>query len=308
MSALESLLRDAIDPAPVVDLADFWRRHDAIARPTAAIARALVGGLRADRLGYAFAAGYQAALRVLVPALAEDAKACLCATEAGGAHPSAIATALVPDPSEPGAFRLSGHKRWASIADARVVLLVVATTGVDPLGRAQLRVAKVPSDAPGVRLEAMPTPPFAPEIGHFQVHFEDVRVAAHEVLGGDGYSQILKPFRTIEDVHVTAAVLGYVVREVRLHALDRSLAERAIALVAALEGIARMDASAAATHVALAGMLALERALLPEFEAAWAPKAPDAHARFVRDRPLLGVAGSARSKRLARAWERLAEA
>lgn len=58
------------------------------------IDRAIRSAYDADRLGLAFVAGYSGALRALVP----DAplKTSLCATEAGGAHPRAIATRLAP--------------------------------------------------------------------------------------------------------------------------------------------------------------------------------------------------------------------
>lgn len=51
---------------------------------------AVVGGLTADRLGYAFAAGYASALRRLVPTLDQATSACLCVTEAGGAQHIAL--------------------------------------------------------------------------------------------------------------------------------------------------------------------------------------------------------------------------
>lgn len=307
MNTLCSLLTLPPDPSPIADLNAYWQRHTTIVASATPIERALLGGFLADRLAYVFAAGYQAALRVLVPALAHEEKACLSATEAAGAHPRAIETTLVPDPDEADTFRLTGHKRWATISGERVVLLVVATTGRDDAQRQRLRVARVASDAPGVTLEAMETPAFAPEIGHSQVHLDNVRVSAGDLLPGDGYEKILKPFRTFEDIYVTLALLGYVVREVRMHALPTALAERAIALASALQAIASGDTTAPDAHVALAGVLAFERALLTDFEGPWSTKAPEAHERFLRDRPLLGVAGSARAKRLERAWERLAE-
>ncbi len=66
------------------------------------------------------------------------------------------------------------------------------------------------------------------------------------------------------------------------------------------------DASDPAVHVALAGTMALAVPVIEELDAAWAATGDEAHARWTRDRVLMGVAGTARGKRLARAWERLA--
>ena len=55
----------------------------------------------------------------------------------------------------------------------------------------------------------------------------------------------------------------------------------------------------------VAGLLAETRALVEQLDAAL-PRAPEAERlRFVRDRPLLEVAGKAREARRARAWQRL---
>src|SRR4051794_21930260 len=84
------------------------------------VERAVVGGARADRVGYAFALGYTAA----VEALAGDVSAALCATEDGGNHPQAIETRLVDG-------RVTGKKAWATLADRADHLLIVARDGSD---------------------------------------------------------------------------------------------------------------------------------------------------------------------------------
>src|SRR5438128_2306905 len=123
-----------------------------------AFARGVRGGAQADRVAFAFAAGYQAALRALVPGLPEDQVISLAATESGGAHPRAIAATLRPD-NDAGGFRLSGVKTFATQADQAQVFLVLAKEGTSADGRAQLRVARVARDAPGVAIEALPPTP-----------------------------------------------------------------------------------------------------------------------------------------------------
>src|SRR5690606_8056571 len=100
-----------------------------------AFERALWGGFEADRLGYAFVAGYQAALDRLLAIAAVDAvprrsqRMSLAATESGGAHPRAIATTLEAQPD--GSFVLRGEKTFATLASAADELLVVASIGAD---------------------------------------------------------------------------------------------------------------------------------------------------------------------------------
>ena len=125
--------------------------------------RALVAGVRADRVAYAFAGGYRLALE----ALTGDARdAALCVTEAGGNHPRAIATTFADG-------RVTGVKQWATGADRAATLLVVrekAGEGTD--GRPQLVLVRVATAAPGVTIEAA-SAAFVPEIAHAKVTLVD---------------------------------------------------------------------------------------------------------------------------------------
>ena len=124
---------------------------------------------------------------------------------------------------------------------------------------------------------------------------------------GDGDARYVKPFRTIEDVHVHAAMLAYLLREARRLAWPRNWVERAFAAVLALSAIAQREANAAATHIALAGALAAAAGLVDEADIFWEAAAVDpAGKRWKRDRGSLSVAGSARKQRVERAWERMA--
>ena len=62
----------------------------------------------------------------------------------------------------------------------------------------------------------MPPTRFVPEVPHAQVLMQDLRVSASALLPHDGYDAYVKPFRTIEDLHVTLAVLAYLLREARV--------------------------------------------------------------------------------------------
>lgn len=263
---------------------------------------ALAGGFAADRLGYAFAAGYQAALHALWPSLPPDHVVGFAATEAGGARPSGIQTRLEP---AAGGFVLHGEKSWGTLASVADELLVVASVGRDEAGRNRLRVARVSTGAPGVRVEPLPPTPFAPEIPHATVRLDGVHVATEALLPGDGYSDFLKPFRTIEDLHVHAALLGYLIGVGRRAGWPAVVNERTAALAVAARALAAATPSDPAVHVALGGVLDLSRQLVADTAAHWMSADEDERERWKRDLPLLAVAQRARSARLARAWELL---
>lgn len=253
--------------------------------------RAVIGGARADRVGHAFAIGYQAAIE----ALAGDGSAALCVTEDGGNHPRAIQTRLASG-------RVTGSKKWATLADHAAHLLVVATEGDDAAGRPRLKVVRVSTSAPGLTLE-LSAAAFVPEIAHARVALDGV---AGEVLPGDGYADYVKPFRTIEDIHVHAALAGYLIGAARQRGFAHGIAERLAMVAAALAALGAEDPRSPATHVALGGAIATTAAIVAELEAAWAQVPDEEWARWQRDRPILQVAGKARGERLARAWEALA--
>jgi alkylation response protein AidB-like acyl-CoA dehydrogenase len=264
--------------------------------------RAALGGLAAAGVGWAFACGYESALARLDPELARaGAVTALCATEQGGGHPRAIRTALTPAPG--GGYVLAGTKSWVTLGADAEVLLVVATTGVDAQGRNRLRVARIPASRSGVRLEPGGATPFAPEIAHARAVFEAVPVADGELLAGDGYAAVLKPFRTIEDVHVLAAVLGWALAVARTSAWERTFLEEGVGLVLLLRALGAADPSSPATHVLLAGALASVKRLLDA--APWATAAAAVRDAWARDRPLLDVASTVRAARREAAWKAL---
>jgi hypothetical protein len=293
------LLSAARAPRPG-SLAAFFREHaartESLERP---VDRAIVGGALADRLGFAFAAGYDAALAALVPDLPR-ARRVLAATEEGGGHPRAIRTTLA---GSGDSLVITGEKCWTTLALEAAELLVVATRGMDPAGRPRLVVARVDARAPGVIVTPMPETPFAPEIVHATVKLDAVRVDPDRVLPGDGYDRYLKPFRSIEDLHVHGALLGYLVGMLCRHDKDRAQVERALALSVAVRALAAEDPRDPGLHLALAGLLRETTAFLQDLEPVWAEVDRDERARFVRDRALLDIAGKAREARRTRAWE-----
>lgn len=288
-------------PAPIRadDAASFFATYRALTRDAVSPWEAAVrGGALADRLGHAFVAGYEAALAALVPSHDRARAAALCATEPGGAHPRAIATVL-----DEGLLR--GEKAFVTLGDAAEDLYVLAKQGETDEGRARLVLARVGRDAPGVVVTPLPPLSFVPEIPHASVRFDGARPA--EILHGDGWADYVRPFRTVEDVHVHGALLAWLGATAVRHGWPREAVARALALLGALGELARLDPSSPSTHVALAGTIELTRALVRDLEPAWQAAPEDDRIRWTRDRALLDVAAKARAARLERAWERIDE-
>jgi hypothetical protein len=292
---------------PCESVADWWPRHRAIAREHAdPIHQAIVGGFVADRVGWAFASGYQAALRALFPEAPADRICALCVTETAGNSPKAIRSSLK---QSGGDWVLNGSKRWTTLGPEGALFFVAARDEAASATRASIKIACVNSNAQGLTIKKMPDTKFVPEVPHAQLQFENLKVAAGALLPGDGYADYVKPFRTVEDIHVQAAVLSYLMREGQRLSWPQGWLERLSALLASLGKIADMPASHAETHIALAGALAIGAGLIGETEAFWQAAATDSAAlRWLRDRELLKVAGGARELRTKRAWETLRQA
>jgi len=308
--AIERCLRADWRADAVETVAQWWPGWLAIsAAHVSPIERAIAGGFAADRVAWAFACGYQAALRALVPDLPADALAAFCVTEEAGNRPRDIQTTITHGADD--SVSLTGAKRWTTLGPDSSLLLVVgrevnAADG-DGSDRLRLRVARVPSGAPGLSLVAMPATRFVPEVPHARVQLDHVRLPASALLPGDGYAAFVKPFRTIEDTHVTAAVLAYLLREARARSWPTDLRERLAATLAALVAVATGRADSPATHIVLEGALRWAHQLYSEAGPLWAAAADEAGARWQRDAALFAVAGTARAQRATRAWERLSQ-
>lgn len=285
------------------------------------ISPAIVGGYRADRAGWAFCAGYQAALRRMVPGLGHDAAAAFCVTEDGGNRPRDILTVL--EPLTDGRYRLTGTKRWATLGPDSTEMLVAATlapagaatqdgppspsdgASAPAAARPGIRMVRIRTATPGVRLIDMPPTRFVPEVPHARLALEGVVVDAAALMPGDGYSDYVKPFRTIEDTHINAALLAYLLREARARGWPRGWIERTLAVLDGLARIAPEDPSAPGTHLVLTGLLDWTHHLFAETAPWWAAAGDDPAAlRWQRDTALFGMSGATRTLRATRAWER----
>ena len=284
--------------------ASWWRDHLERTKAFAApIDRAIVGAACVDRLGFAFAGGYASALQTMVPSLERETLASFAATEEGGAHPRSIATTLTR--SESGGLVLGGSKKWVTLGPEGGTVLVVARMADAPMlaDRPRLRVARVDAHAPGVTITELEPTAFVPEIPHASIRFDDVHLASDALLPGDGYDAYLKPFRTIEDLHVHAALWAWLIAIGVRATWPKELLVRATALLTLTRALVSEPPSSAGVHLALGGVIEESKVLAAAIEPCWSAVDNQLHARWTRDRVILSIATSARVQRLAKAWE-----
>lgn len=273
--------------APDESLTELWA--EAVRRwPGASPFDLAVFAARAVPLpGLAFAMGYQAALRVLWPS-APAGLGAICVTENRSIRPADLATKVQ-------GTRLSGRKDFVTAGDQAEWLMVAARC--ESLGQPpRLSMTVVYPGEPGVRLEALPPAPIMPETGHARAWFEHALCA---LLPGDGWDDYVKPFRSVEDLYILAALVSWLLGIAIEDPWPQTLQLRLLAVLGGCAEAARQPPLAPATHLLLAGLFAQFEALAPEVEHAFdiSPRALGPVWR--RDRALFELARGAREKRLA---------
>lgn len=255
-----------------------------------------------DRLGFAFALGYPAALEDLVSGV--QLPAAFCVTEAKGNSPRAIETRLKRVGT---AHELSGTKTFVTFGSLAETLLVVAKAGDKPDGRPDLVVVQIPSDRAGVVLSDLPKTPFAPEVPHTSVQFEGVDVRPDERLPGDGYLGYVKPFRTVEDIHVVGATLGYLLGLARRSRAPGAMIAELSSSLLTLDSLRTGAPLDPRVHIALHGVYERVTAFLrgPDLERILDRGPNDERERWERDKALLRVASKARKVRFEKAQSEL---
>lgn len=266
---------------------------------------AIAGGFFADRVSYAFAAGYHSSLHRLIPSLPVDTITAFCVTEEGGGHPRAIKTKMEPVVSSEGGmslFRITGTKKFITCAGEADRMVVAVSTGFEAAGKNQIRMVLLHKGMAGITVIPMKDIHFVPEISHGILRLEDVEVKESDLLPGDGYTEYIKPFRTIEDLHVSAAILGYLFRISCLYEWPRKLKEKILFLMVTVRAIAGCDPNAPEVHIACGGFFSQISHLVQVAAPFWENLETEVRKAWDRDKELLDVAGSARASRLKTAW------
>lgn len=257
-----------------------------------------------DRLGLAFAVGYSAALQNLVPDLVLPCA--LCVTEVDGGHPRAIKASLENAGAGSG-YTLNGAKTFVTFGSMAKTLIVAARVAEQPDGKPELAVVRIPAGREGVSLKELPPIPFVPEIPHARVEFHHVSVNASERLKGDGYLNYVKPFRTVEDIHVFATAAAYLLGLAKRSDGPAELMAELFAVIVTLDSLRQAPPLDPGAHVALHGVSqSLAHLLSTEaFANLWKGAPAEEGARWERDRQLLQVANTAREARFRKAASQL---
>eukprot|EP01098_Paradermamoeba_levis_P015442 TRINITY_DN7871_c0_g1_i1.p1 TRINITY_DN7871_c0_g1~~TRINITY_DN7871_c0_g1_i1.p1 ORF type:complete len:385 (-),score=64.24 TRINITY_DN7871_c0_g1_i1:68-1222(-) len=342
------LLTAPIHKAKIESVQGWWDRHQAATKQfSVPFDVAVAGGFSSDCVAFTFASGYQAAMQYLLGDEFRNRRVALCATEGvKGAPPTSMATTLSPIASDSTQkqFKVNGAKGFVTLGKFAEVLVVVAKEEKDgesekidespnKKNHVPLRLVLIDSKAPGVVIEERPKLPFIPEIEHSRVKFNEVVVGEKDVLRGDGWSRYVKPFRTIEDIHIHAATLGYLMRlarewnwpsQVQVEELLLPLsALRTVALGGAGgggEGKEREEGreflSSHSVHCLIGGIFSKVKKSLESDKSSPSPTNISSLAdcwslvtdlevreKWERDKLVLGVANAAREKREKIAWE-----
>ncbi len=127
---------------------------------------------------------------------------------------------------EGSGWRLSGTKYYISGVDEAEALLVVARTGTDSRGDAELSLFIVPASAPGLDASVLPVDLMLPE-KQFTLHFDDVPLGPEALVGsaGQGFRQVfhgLNPER-ITGAATCVGIARYVLATAARYATERQV-------------------------------------------------------------------------------------
>ncbi|MFH2064933.1 MAG: acyl-CoA dehydrogenase family protein [Pseudomonadota bacterium] len=269
------------------------------------IDRAIAGGFVADRVAYAFTAGYQASLQHLFPSLSCHTIAALCVSEEGGGHPRKIRTSLGPIKENKNlspVWEMNGRKQFITNAGEAGRLMIAASKGISPDGRNRIQMIDIKRDVPGITVTPMKELPFVTEISHGILLLENVPVKEENLLPGDGYLDYIKPFRTIEDIHVSAAIIGYLFRVAVQYGWTHEIQEECLLLLTGFRALSAENPKNQAVHIVLGSILNQTARLINIIEPYWTDVEAGTRNAWFRDKKLMGIAKEAREKRLASAW------
>ena len=267
-------------------------------------ALAVMGGCQADRAAWAFSAGYEAALRAMFPQIRGGGLHGFSLSEEGVRSPRDLQTLWRTDAS--GGIQLSGNKGWVPMPEhCEAYFVVCRASGAD----GALSVVRLPATADGVTMSPRNPAAFMPELPAARMQLQDVQLDASAMLPGDGWSDYARPFGALEELYVSAALMGYLLREGRAREWPQALLRQMLAAISLLERIAPEVGSANRGQLLLAGATEWVRALMTQATAEWAKQPNDeAGQRWVRDQTVQRMWAAAGAKRGERAWQALTAA
>jgi len=260
--------------------------------------QAALGGRLSKNMGFTFAAGYQSAIQSLFQPKKHQLTS-LCISEQQGNHPRAIQSALTKHGQ---IWHLDGSKSFITGASEAKHLYVAATTGFSDNGKPIIKMLSLKAKQKGIQIKTMPKLSFVPEISHGTANFEQVELETQQILEGDGYSNFVKPFRTQEDLHVLAAVIGFRIGEAIDSNWSHESIEAHLCLLASLTAIKPSEFNLPSSHLILAGCRSQLKTLIKQTDLQFEKYNPEGYKNWKRDKALLEIASKAHKLRTSRAW------
>lgn len=194
------------------DLAQFRRQLTLGLQQNSSTLNSVFLGGQSATPGMAFLSGYQNAIRCLDRECPDDLLAAFCVSEKGVKKPWDMLTrlTLVSSDSDSNAksYQLSGKKGYVMLLPDDLDRLYVITKNEAE----QLRCVYLSSKATGVSITEPLKAPFIQDIPHSGVGFSNVSIEETQLMDIDGHQEANKPFRYWEDVHVTLAMMAWMLR------------------------------------------------------------------------------------------------
>ncbi len=161
---------------------------------------------QAQTPGMAFLAAYQNTIRCLDADCPKDQLAAFCVSEKGVKKPWDMKTQLVE--AKPHSL-LTGQKGYVMLLPDELDRLYVIAK--DDVG--QLKCVFLSTNQEGISITEGLNAPFVEDIPHSGIRFEKVVIAETQVMKLDGHREANRPFRYWEDVHISLAMLAWMLRE-----------------------------------------------------------------------------------------------
>jgi len=280
-----------------------------ISASTSSIDRAIIGGVLADRMAYAFLSGYENALQNHFTILPAQSLAAFCVSEKGGSRPKAMKTTLSQGHNA-DTYILNGQKSFVTCADEAQWLIIAATlteadkskTDMEVSTRPNIKLALIDANTLGLTFTVSTELPFIPEIRKGSLELKDVKVTADNILPGDGYSHYVKPFSCIESIYIMAATSAFLFRLACLFDWPKTLQEQVLSTLLNIKHLEEGDMCSPATEIMVSGVKAQLKHITETSKPLW-DKLPEQHQhRLQRDCGMLLMSDKNHLTRLERAW------
>ncbi len=220
--------------------------------------RAIFGGFTCQQFSFAFMAGYQAALEHMFPTVAPNNLKALCVSEEKGGHPKAIQTTLINN-------QLNGLKTYITAGSEVEHLLVLCKTDEIVDSRPLLKMVHLPKSTDKMDLTDFELS-FMKEVKHGKLSLKDTPISERQILDGDGFSAYTKPFRTLEDICVSAAYQAMLLRQAIECKWAEELRDQILLNIYTLKNLLSLPLLDPNTHILLAANEENFEQFLPNIE------------------------------------------